>query len=96
MNPSILRKSAVGEIDWGGILDTVVKSTANTVQSIQQTKALQAQANASMAAAQAAQASGWGYPATTTQTSTINKVLPILLIGGLAVGAFMLLRKKRR
>jgi len=94
---SIYRGRRVGEIDWGSFLNTVVDATGKTIQSANQTKALQAQANAQLAAAQLAAQNSWGLTANTAgQQSALSRYMPIILIGGVAVAAFLILRKKRR
>jgi hypothetical protein len=91
-----LRRSQVGAIDWGGLLDTVIKTGGQYATQQQQLKAQQYATNQAFYQSQAAAAAAQAAAAQAGATRPGGISTQTLLIAGVAVvGAFLILRKRR-
>lgn len=91
-----LRRSQVGAIDWGGLLDTVIKTGGQYATQQQQVKAQQAATNQAFYQSQAAAAAAQAAAAQAGATNRGGISTQTLLIGGIAaVGLFLILKKRR-
>jgi hypothetical protein len=86
----------IGSMDWGGLIENVVNTAGSVVQSSNQVKQQQIAANAATTLAQYNLAQQQASNQYTQSGSLIPGVPNVVLIGGAAVLAFMLLRRRGR